>query len=95
MSALCKATTLLTRILLHTQVLQEASDRERLKQQGPPADIMKFLLPVTVTEMKHIRKLSSLCALTYKLDTLTVRSPCRALANILASQFHTAGSGLS
>jgi hypothetical protein len=55
------------------QVLQEASLRER-QQKQQPADISQFLAPVGVWELKHLRKLAHLTALTYLLHLVTVRS---------------------
>lgn len=39
---------------------------------GPLPDISAFLRPVGVMEARYVRVLSSLCALTYYLDDLTV-----------------------
>lgn len=48
------------------QVLQVASSMEKEKKsKAVPADISPCLHEVAVWEMKHIRKLSHLCALTY------------------------------
>jgi len=54
------------------KMLREAADLEKEKQASTvPADITTFLAPAAVWELKHIRKLSSLCALTYKMYKVT------------------------
>ena len=52
-------------------MLQEASLRER-QQKQQPADISQFLAPVGVWELKHLRRLAHLTALTYLLHLVTV-----------------------
>eukprot|EP00197_Chlamydomonas_leiostraca_P006399 CAMPEP_0202865660 /NCGR_PEP_ID=MMETSP1391-20130828/6282_1 /ASSEMBLY_ACC=CAM_ASM_000867 /TAXON_ID=1034604 /ORGANISM="Chlamydomonas leiostraca, Strain SAG 11-49" /LENGTH=781 /DNA_ID=CAMNT_0049545523 /DNA_START=38 /DNA_END=2383 /DNA_ORIENTATION=- len=56
------------------QVLNEAHELEQAREQAQqPADISPFLSPVSTWELKHIRKLSHLTALTYKMAKLTPR----------------------
>lgn len=44
------------------------------KAQRLPTDLLAFLRPVGVMEMRFTRMLSSLCALTYDMPALTVRA---------------------
>mmetsp|Transcript_37569 Transcript_37569/g.111035 ORF Transcript_37569/g.111035 Transcript_37569/m.111035 type:complete len:778 (-) Transcript_37569:90-2423(-) len=54
------------------QVLQQAATRaQEAHTRSPPVDISRFLHPVEVWEMKHVRRLCNLCALTYKLHLVT------------------------
>lgn len=57
------------------KVLQEASDKEKQFQKSHiPPDILSYLRPASVWEMKYLRKLCSLTGLTYKLASLTPAS---------------------
>jgi hypothetical protein len=55
------------------QALREASQQEGVRQQALLPDINAFIADVTVSELKQMRKLCSLTALTYKFSALTVR----------------------
>jgi len=53
------------------QVLQQAATRaQEAHTRSPPVDISRFLHPVEVWEMKHVRRLCNLCALTVRLPRL-------------------------
>lgn len=45
------------------------------KARSPPADIRSFLRPVGVMEMRYVKMLSDLSALTYNMSEITVRAP--------------------
>lgn len=54
-------------------MLQQAAERERAqdaKREWP--DVSGFLVATPVWELKHIRRLSALCGLTYKTHLVTV-----------------------
>ncbi|KXZ44292.1 hypothetical protein GPECTOR_70g523 [Gonium pectorale] len=56
------------------RVLREASSKEReLQTSKAPLDVSSFLGPVGGWELRHIRKLSSLTALTYFMHLVTPR----------------------
>lgn len=51
---------------------------------GPLPDISACLRPVGVMEARYVRVLSSLCALTYHLDNLTVGAAACLLQGVAA-----------
>ncbi len=52
------------------------------KAKAPLADIRRYLKATGLIELRHIRKLSSLCAQTYYIKKLTVRLQWFALLEI-------------
>ena len=52
------------------------------KAKAPLADIRRYLKATGLIELRHIRKLSSLCAQTYYIKKLTVRLRWFALLEV-------------
>ena len=57
----------------HSQVAAEDADAPK-GGKLPPPDISSFLRPAGLMETRYVRLLSSLCAQTYFMHRLTVRS---------------------
>lgn len=78
MSALFCVNTLIDQIEGILQVDTAVKRREAVK--APPADIRRYVKATGLMETRYVRMLSSLCAETYYLNKLNVRSCSNSLA---------------